>query len=197
MTTRRRFIEGAMASGLIVAAVPRAATALVRGTEGAATLGLERVVYDERFEPARAFAQEARRRSVATSAIKGSVHDLWYGDLYHRWSDAKRPIAGMTDHRALLLLEMMAADAGMRVVHRVHHFQAGGAHAPAIFGPTAQRAELINRLSAADTGWPVAVAGIVTGWPTAPTPVSPGRSDILAARSQALDSGTLVSWLIR
>jgi hypothetical protein len=197
MTTRRRFIEGAVASGILAVAVPRAATALVHGTAGAATLGLERVVYDERFAAAQAFAQEARRRSVATSAINGSVHDLWYDDLYHRWRDAKRPIAGMTDHRALLLLEMMAADAGMRVVHRVHHYQAGGAHAPAIFGPTAQRAGLAARLSAAATGWPVAAAGIVTGWPAAPTPVSSSRSDISGARGQAVDSSTLVSWLIR
>jgi hypothetical protein len=197
MTTRRRFIEGAITSGILAATVPRAATALVRGKDGAEHLGLERVVFDERFAAARAFAQEARRRSVATSAITGPVNDLWYGDLYHRWSDAKRPIAGMTDHRALLLLEMMAADAGMRVVHRVHHHEAGGAHAPAIFGPTAQRAELLARLSDAGTSWPMAAAGIVTSWPTTRTPVSRDRSDILRARSQALDSGTLLSWLIR
>jgi hypothetical protein len=197
MTTRRRFIEGAIATGLLAAAMPRRATALVRRTDDAAHVRLERVVYDGRFADAHAFAQEARLQSVATSAIDGSVHDLWYDDLFHRWKSAKRPIAGMTDHRALLLLAMMAGDAGMRVVHRVHHHQAGGAHVPRVYGPTARRAEIMARLSAADTGWAQAAAGIVTSWPEAPTPVAANRSDILAARSQALDSATLVSWLIR
>jgi hypothetical protein len=195
MTTRRRFIEGAMASGLLAAAVPRAATAMVRGPQDPATLRLERVVYDERFAEARAFAQEARRRSLATSAIDGPVNDLWHDDLFHRWRDARRPIAGMTDHRALLLLEMMAADAGLRVVHRVHHYQAGGVHGPQVFGPVDRRFELVVRLSGTD--WPEAAAGIVAEWPAAPTPLAPGRSDILAGRSRALNSNTLVSWLIR
>ena len=186
-----------MASGLLAAALARSARALVRDTQDPATLRLERVVYDERFAEARAFAQAARQRSVATSAIDGPVHDLWYDDLFHRWSDAKRPIAGMTDHRALLLLEMMAADAGMRVVHRVHHHQAGGAHAPRVFGPRARRAELSARLCGAGADWATAAAIIVTGWPTTPTPVSLERSDILSARSQALDPQSLVSWLIR
>jgi hypothetical protein len=197
MTTRRRFIEGAMATGLLAAAMPRAATAIVRGADDAPHVRLERVVYDGRFADAQAFGQQARLQSVATSVIDGSVHDLWYDDLFHRWNGAKRPIAGMTDHRALLLLEMMAADAGMRVVHRVHHHQAGGAHVPRVYGPTARRAEILARLSAADTGWAQAAAGIVTSWPVVPTAVSSDRSDILAARSQALDSATLVSWLIR
>ena len=103
-----------MAAAIAAAALPGVATALGLNADGDSYLRLERVVFDERFADARAFAEEARRRSVRTSAINGSIHDLWYHDLFYHWRDAKYPIAGITDHRALFLLEMMATDAGMR-----------------------------------------------------------------------------------
>ena len=59
----------------------------------------------------------------------------------------------MTDHRALFLLEMMAADAGLRVDHRVHHHEAAGIHAPHVFGPVERRGELLARLFESGAGW--------------------------------------------
>ena len=196
MTTRRQFIEGAIAAGIAVVAVPRAATALGLHAEGA-YLPLQRIVFDEGFADARLFAEEARRRSVRTSAIDDSIHDLWYHDLYYHWREGKAPIAGITDHRALFLLEMMAADAGMRVVHRIHHHESNGIYAHRIFGPLARRDEVLIRLSEARADWARRAADIVMSWPNAPTPVASGHSDILSARLQALDARTLISWVIR
>jgi hypothetical protein len=197
MTTRRQFIEGTLAAGIATATVTGVATTLGLNADGGSYLRLERVVFDERFTDARAFAAVAQRRSVATSAIDGSIHDLWYHDLYYRWRDEKSPIAGITDHRALFLLEMMAADAGMRVVHRIHHHESKGAFAHRIFGPLERRDETLFRLSTARADWARRAADIVMSWPTSPTPVASGRSDILSSKLQALDARTLISWVIR
>lgn len=197
MTTRRQFIEGAVAAGTAAAAVPAVATALGLDATRGSNLRLERVVFDERFADARAFAEVARRRSVETSAINDSVHELWYRDLYYRWRDEKAPIAGITDHRALFLLEMMAGDAGMRVVHRVHHHESRGTYAHRVFGPLARRADILAQLSTARSDWAQRAADIVTSWPISPTPTAFAHSDILTATAQALDARTLISWVIR
>jgi hypothetical protein len=196
MATRRRFIEGAVAAGIAAATGPGAATALGLETNGGSYLRLERVVYDQRFAAARAFAAVARRRSVRTSAISGSIHDLWYHDLYYRWSDADYPIAGITGHRALFLLEMMAADAGLRVVHRIHHHESNGTYAHRVFGPLERQDEVLTRLSNAHAGWARRAAEIVMSWPNSPTFSASGRSNILSARPQELDARTLISWVI-
>jgi hypothetical protein len=197
MNTRRQFIEGTMAAGIAMATVAGAATTLGLNADGGSYLRLERIVFDERFADARAFAEEARRRSVATSAIDGSIHDLWYRDLYYHWRDEKSPIAGITDYRALFLLEMMAADAGMRVVHRIHHAESNGAFAHRIFGPLERRDETLLRLSTARADWARRAADIVMSWPTSPARVVSGHSDIQSAKLQALDARTLISWVIR
>jgi hypothetical protein len=197
MTTRRQFIEGAIATGVSVAAVtPSIAHALALDTDTGSYLRLERVVFDERFAPARIFAEEARKRFVNTSAINGSIHELWYNDLYYHWRDKKSPTAGITDARSLFLLEMMANDAGMRVVHRVHHAESAGTYDHRVFGPLQRRDELTARMSGVQANWARHAADIVTSWPSATTSTAPQHSNILSAKLQALDARSLVSWII-
>jgi hypothetical protein len=196
MTTRRQFIEDAFAAGIAAVPIHAAATAPSWKTHGTSHLQLERIVFDEGFADACDFSEEARRRSSRTSAINGSIHDLWYHDLFYRWRDSQSPIAGMTDHRSLFLLEMMAADAGMRVVHRVHHHESNGIYSHRIFGPLERRDEIMIWLSKARADWARCAADIVTTWPSSPTAIDSKRSDILSARLQALDARTLISWII-
>jgi len=197
MTTRRQFIEGAMATGIAAASVPAGATALGLTGAGGSYLRLERVIFDERFADAIAFAAVARRQSVATSAVKGSIHDLWYQDLSCRWRDGKYPIAGITDFRALFLLEMMAGDVGLRVVYRAHHLESNGTRTHRVFGPAERRGAIRSRLSGAGADWARSAAGVALGWPEYPTNVAPGGSNVLSAGIQALGPGTLISWIIR
>ncbi len=198
MTTRRQFIEGTIAAGFSVAAVaPSIVKAFERDAGSGSHLRLNRVVFDERVANARVFAEEARKRFVKTSAINGSLHELWYNDLYYHWRDEKSPTAGITDARSLFLLEMMATDAGMRVVHRVHHCESDGTYVHRVFGPLQRRDELAARMSGMQTNWARHAADIVMSWPSSPTSIAPQRSNILSARLQALDARTLVSWIIR
>jgi len=83
--------------------------------------GYERAVFDERFEPCRVFGAEFARAGVPTSAIRGDVAELWYGDLRAALSKRRAPIAGLTNRTALFCLEELARDVGMRVVLRVDH----------------------------------------------------------------------------
>jgi hypothetical protein len=81
----------------------------------------QRAVFDERFAECRAFAAELRTAGVLTSAIRGDVAALWYGDLRAHLRENRSPVAGLTDRAALFCLEELARDVGMRVVVRVDH----------------------------------------------------------------------------
>ena len=200
MTTRRKFIGTALAVGAatVSAAViaPSVRSAPAPGAGQATYLPLERVLFDVRFDASAPFAAAARSRSAMTSAIENAVHDLWYADLYHHWRDRRAPIAGLTDFRTLFLLEMMAADAGMRVVHRIHHHRIGTAYSHDVFGPLAHRAELKGRMVGAQHAWEQEAAGIVTRWPNHLVTADARHSDILLAKRQELDLQTPISWII-
>jgi len=200
MTTRRRFIGTALAAGAatLSAAViaPGIRSTPARGAGQSNCLPLERVLFDARFEASVHFAAAARSRSAKTSAIEDSVHDLWYTDLYHHWRERRSPIAGMTDFRTLFLLEMMAADAGLHVVHRIHHRRTGTTYRHDVFGPLAHRAELADRMAGAHDAWAQEAAGIVTSWPNHLTAPDARRSDILLAKRQEVDLQTPISWII-
>ena len=81
----------------------------------------QRAVFDERFEPCRAFAAGLASAGVPTSAIRGDVAKLWYEDLRAALRKERAPVAGMTDRAALFCLEELARDVDMRVVRRVDH----------------------------------------------------------------------------
>ena len=200
MTTRRKFIGTALAVGAATmsAAViaPSVRSAPAPGAGRATYLPLERVLFDVRFDASAPFAAAARSRSAKTSAIENAVHDLWYADLYHHWRDRRAPIAGLTDFRTLFLLEMMAADAGLHVVHRIHHHWTGTTYRHDVFGPLAHRAELADRMAGAHDAWAQEAAGIVTSWPNHLTAPDARRSDILLAKRQEVDLQTPISWII-
>ncbi len=82
------------------------ATARAHGT-------FQRAVFDERFAECRAFAAELHSTSVLTSAIRGDVAMLWYGDLRAHLRENRLPVAGLTDRAAIFCLEDLARDVGM------------------------------------------------------------------------------------
>ncbi len=86
-----------------------------------AHIAFQRAVFDERFAECRAFAAELRSAGVFTSAIRGDVANLWYGDLRAHLSENRLPVAGLTDRAALFCLEELARDVGMRVIFRADH----------------------------------------------------------------------------
>ena len=121
MTTRRVFIQ----AGAALSAAP--ALAVSRAALAAAPAGRVRLaVFDERFAAARAFAAEAARQGWPLAAIRGDITDLWFHDLSRRWAKDAAPVAGMTIGQSLFCLERLAWDAGLRVITRETHPNAGG-----------------------------------------------------------------------
>jgi len=119
MVNRRRVMKigaATVAGALVNLPVlgPHAAPARAYGA-------FERAVFDERFAECRAFATELHSAGVFTSAIRGDVADLWYGDLRAHLRENRLPIAGLTDRAALFCLEELARDVGMRVIFRADH----------------------------------------------------------------------------
>jgi len=82
---------------------------------------LKRAVYDERFEESVAFAEELRRRGVATASAGSDLARLWYGNLHVQPGQPLARIAGLTDRATLFCLEELSRSAGMRVLYRVDH----------------------------------------------------------------------------
>jgi hypothetical protein len=86
-----------------------------------AHITFDRVVFDERFAECRGFAAELHGAGIFTSAIRGDVAKLWYGDLREHLRENRLPAAGSTDRAALFCLEELARDVGMRVIFRADH----------------------------------------------------------------------------
>jgi hypothetical protein len=137
-------------------------------------------------------------------ALSGDIDDPCYDELRRRWRIAPTPVAGLTEFRALFLLQMMASDAGMRTVLRIHH----GGHAANLaheaFGSDAYRAAAIADLSRAGMHWSCAAARLLmclrVGDSRDPEAGDPGTgrcaAQMSAANLRALDSRALVTWAI-
>lgn len=93
-------------------------------------LPIYKIIFDDRFAAARAFASTAARKGIRTAVIRGDVTALWLDDLRSHWESGGVAVAGMTTQRSLLCLEQLAQDTWRRVTSRVAY-----PIGPADFGP--------------------------------------------------------------
>jgi len=171
-----------------------------RGRTG--RLDFDRIFFDPRRAHALAFGETVRQLGVPTHALSGDIDDRCYEDLQRRWRIARTPLAGITDFRALFLLQMMASDAGLRPVLRIHHCGHGASMVHEVFGSSAYRETSHARLSRAGIHWSRAAARLVldltAGDPGAVNDLSEmcHAADMSPANLRALDSRALVTWAI-
>lgn len=191
MTSRRTFIQAGLAAAV---SIP---FAKAFGSLPPAAMPLHAVYFDQRFAAARAFGEAAVRLGGNARAMSGAVHDFWYHDLAPRWRTRPIAIAGMTDPQAVFLLEMMAADVGMRVVYRGHHLpQSSGRYAHEGFGPPHAR-RAVAEFDVATRNWATGAARIVAHWPLAECSIAASTgTNVGAASGRALGHQALVSWVI-
>lgn len=189
MANRRQFIQ---ASAAIATAGAPTLSALAKSFD---TLPLYKVVFDERFDASREFANEAHKLGARIHGIGGEVHSLWYDDLYHRWKSSPVAIAGMTTYNPMFLLAMMAQDVRMRVIYRAHHRSESASLSHEVFGPY-ELGACKRELCAAEEAWARAAAQIVMSWPAKETHVAYAQSNIASADGKALEANTLISWII-
>ncbi len=109
--TRRQFVAAGTAVLAVAAAHPARSLSKIPLTPF-------RAIYDERFEVARRFANDAIDRGWVTRAIRGDVTQVWFHELAVRWKRGPAAIAGLTTPQSLFVLERLAWDVGMRVTVR-------------------------------------------------------------------------------
>jgi hypothetical protein len=153
MANRREFLQAGIAASVLPMAASAGEAAPLAPPRA---LTFYKVVFDERFPASVAFAREMERLGAPIHGITGDMTDLWFHDLFHRWSKGPAAIAGMTAHGPLFCLERLAWDQGMRVVYRAdHNWLAEGSLEHALRGPAEmlRRAKEIDSLGADWGGW--------------------------------------------
>ena len=117
MTNRRQFIQ----SGLVFSTLPftefAAMNMAVASPEGP-DLTLENFVADRRYAQSMSVASKLGRQGVPVVEISGDLTDLWVNNYSRKWKRAPMTLAGVTGQDALFVLETLAPDFGMRVVHK-------------------------------------------------------------------------------
>ncbi len=196
-TTRRAFLRTAVGMlALPMLGMPDALDAHMRRADSqarAVRIKFDRILFDARRAQALNFAETARELGAQTRAVSGDIDDPYYDDLRRRWQNARTPVAGITDFRVLLLLQMMASDAGMRPVLRIHHCGQGASMVHEVFGKEEYRAAAAADLTRAGSLWSGAAARLVLSLAAAQ---GHGAVDVSAANRRDLDSRMLVTWAI-
>lgn len=106
MISRRDVMKGG-AIGSVLLAVPQMVSA-------AETPALDALLLDTRVVPTVPPGHEG----VPLLRFAGDVTRVWYDHLDRRWRQPGHVLGGITGSDALFVLEVLAAQAGRRVVHR-------------------------------------------------------------------------------
>jgi hypothetical protein len=197
LTTRRAFLRGAALGAwtlpiwsLSVLAEPPSVF------RPAGLLEFDRIIFDARRPHALAFGEAAHLLGARTHATWGDVDDRWYEDLYRRWRTRKTPAAGITDFRSLFLVQMMAADVGLRLVLRIHHGLRGAPAAHEAFGAHMYRAMSNARLAGSGRYWSREAARLVLNLPERGAAETRYIGNLNEANLRTIDSNALVTWVI-
>ncbi len=156
-----------------------------------------KVVFDLRFEAARAFAAGAVRLGCTIEPIAGDVTALWFNDLHRRWTRGEGAVVGMTTRSSLFCLEQLAWSHWLKVLARVEHSQdADGTARHRLYLDGPELAEARSAL-ATSSRWPEQlVSPLVRRLGAAPFARTSTPMDMTGPSSFA-DRGTaLVSWVI-
>jgi hypothetical protein len=191
MPNRRQFLQAAVA----VSTVPLAAPMVLASNAGEDLLRLGMAVVEKRFAAACAFAAEASGQGVPVRMVDGDVTALWYDELHARWRTEPAAIAGLTTRPALLCLERLAWDHGMRVVYHARHgLRSDGSFSHQVLMPAGRVRS--TKLEALGDHWAKHLARALTRLnPESARARGPSEAWCLPAVSPSEDV-TLFSWVI-
>lgn len=118
MQSRRVFLQtSAAAVSAIVSANRGFAASLINDRSGL----IDAIVFDERFDPCREFADEAWRHGADALSIRGNVAEAWFSDLRERLQSAPSVIAGLTLEPAAFEMRSFARDVEYHEIYRGDH----------------------------------------------------------------------------
>jgi hypothetical protein len=120
MTDRRTFLRGGLAASVVGGAFGPSGYAAFAG--GQPRLSLHKVLVDGGLVESVAFGEVAESNGSPIHVFaRGDISDVWYDELDLLWRERRAPIAGLTRHGPLFVLERFAWDRGMRVVFHGEH----------------------------------------------------------------------------
>ena len=165
MTNRREFLQ----TSVSVSSLPLAMKVGLPASAIAAPeyrIELDRVVFDDRYPEAVAFAHAAGGTAATSRALdRGDVTALWYDELDAAWRDKPLTIAGMTQFGPMFVLERLARERGLELIMRIEHgVPSQGTMAHEVMGPP-ETAIAAEYLEAQPLDWPVLAAVMVTHCP--------------------------------
>lgn len=117
MFNRRQFIEAGIGSTLTAGCLPGIAAELLPPRP----LPFRDVIIDSRYAVAADLGALLKAQGATLLAITGDITDLWSRHLRTDWQCQPQALAGMTAEDSLFTLQLVAQDAGLRLMHRTEH----------------------------------------------------------------------------
>ena len=117
MANRRQFIQCGLTFSTLSLTGLAPLNMAVAAPEGPA-LKLESFVADLRFAESMATSQTLKAQGVPIAEISGDMTSLWIEQYSRQWKQQPMSLAGVTGRDALFVLETLAPDYGMRVIHK-------------------------------------------------------------------------------
>ena len=118
MANRRQFIK----CGLTFSTLPLAGLSsynmAVAAPQGEEIFTLESFVADKRYSESVATAQSLKAQGVPIAEISGDMTELWVSQYAKQWKQQPMTLAGVTGSDALFVLETLAPEYGMRLIHK-------------------------------------------------------------------------------
>lgn len=197
MQNRRQFLQAGLAASAACSVIPLAASAHSTGSAagpGVPAAHITHLVYDRRFEAARALARTPP--GPRRFGVDGDLTALWYEELGPRWSDPHLTIAGLTDANTFFCFQQLARPERRLLWQGEHAAGPDGTVQHALRLPLAAHARVQRALSAQEE-WITALATLLTRVPRVGTlqPLQVSASSRLAPTPVRLFSWVLASRL--
>jgi hypothetical protein len=159
-------------------------------------LRVDQVIFDARRCHALAFADAAQRLGATTRALFGDACHREYRDLFARSQSATTAVVGLTDFRSLFFLQLMAADAGLRPILRIHHGSRDAIDTHEAFGPRAYRTIANARFARRADYWAREAAYLVLNLPARELDAVRHADNLCEANLGLLASRAMVTWVM-
>ena len=117
MANRRQIIQGGLTFSAVAMTGPVPWRLVMAAPEGQLPV-LDSFVADLRFAESVAAASTMRARGVEVEEVSGDMTQLWINRYSRQWRQQPMTLAGVTGRDAFFVLETLAPDFGMRVVHK-------------------------------------------------------------------------------
>lgn len=199
MVTRRRFLQGSLASAGLASAAGAFAAGPALGAlfgAGSGRLPLAAALYEHGRPHSEGFAGVARELGITAFDIGTDMTPAWL-DIVARWRERPVAIAGMTARVALLVLEQSARDHGLRVVYLGEHRPAAGGRQVEhqLQGPP-DIVQAFHDGLGTGAGYGVCVADALNRCPARIARGSRRQMRLVSTQAGTADPATLYSWVI-